>query len=325
MGCQQPIREQIPWYVNGTLDARTRAAVESHLETCTDCRRYAAGLQTLSTGLAARPPALVPPEVQALLAKLPGRRPVLAPRPQLNQQWAWLLLRSQARVVRGEIWTASALIMALGVLVTLIISGPGADSALPLALVAPAVAAIGIAFLYGPAVDPALEIELATPTSPRLVLLARLALIFGFDLGLGLAASIMLALQSQVSLWPLVMTWLAPMAFLSSLAFLLAVLSADPGLGTLVSLALWVLLNLARLGELRSLVLPLPDLLAASARPWLWGLALLLGGLALWAAGREERWLGGQAQGVFQFIGRSNNGVLVQPGLLERGRPTSDD
>jgi hypothetical protein len=35
----------------------------------------------------------------------------------------------------------------------------------------------------------------------------------------------------------------------------------------------------------------MPDLMAASARPWLWALALLLAALALWLGGREERWL----------------------------------
>lgn len=299
--CQHSSNELLPWYVNGTLDAEARVVIEAHLRDCAVCRRQVAGLRALVDALVARPLEAIPPDVQAILVRLPGLRVRHLPQSKkgggFSWQWAWLLLRLQVRVVRREIWAASALVMALGTLVTLAMSGPDASGGvLPLVLVAPLVAAGGVAFLYGPAVDPALEIELATPASSRLILLARLALVFGFDLGLGLAMSVMLALlQPGISLWPLVMDWLAPMAFLSALAFLLTVLSTDPGLSVLVSLVLWGGLNVRKSVGLGRLFWPVPDLLAASARPWLWGLALLCGGLALWAAGREERWLGGQA------------------------------
>jgi hypothetical protein len=298
--CEHSSSELLPWYANGTLDAEARVIVEAHLRDCAACRRQVAGLRALVDALAARPAEAILPDVQAILVRLPGPRIRRTPRPKegrgFSWQWAWLLLRLQVWVVRREIWAASALVMALGTLVTLTMSGPySSGGTLPLVLVAPIVAAGGMAFLYGPAVDPALEIELATPASSRLILLARLVLVFGFDLGLGLAMSVVLAvLQPEVSLWPLVMDWLAPMAFLSTLAFLLTVLSTDPGLSVLVSLVLWGGLNVRKSVGLGRLSWPLPDLLAASARPWLWGLALLFGGLALWAAGREERWLGGR-------------------------------
>jgi hypothetical protein len=218
-------------------------------------------------------------------------------RDRLVGWWPWLLLRAQARVVRSEIWAASALVMALGTLVALLADGDASPTGtLPLVLVAPVVAAVGISFLYGAAPDVAIEVELATPTSPRLVLLARLALVYGFDLGLGLAGSAALAwLMPGVSLRPLVTTWLAPMSFLSAVAFLLTVLSADPTLGTLVSLGLWTLQILLRFVDPAFLYLRLPDLTAQAAHPWLWAAALGLGGLALWAGGHEERWLGGHA------------------------------
>ena len=213
-----------------------------------------------------------------------------------GEWWPWLLLRAQARVVRHEIWIASTLVMVLGALVTLIIYEPTSSSeALPLVLLAPVVAAVGVSFLYGSAVDPALEIALATPTSPRLVLLTRLTLVFGFDLGLGLAGSLALALfQPGVSLWPLVTAWLAPMAFLSALSLLLSVLSADPGAGALISLGLWVVQNVVRMTHANNVLWLLTDLTSAAARPWLWSLAIVMGGLALWAGAREEHWLGGR-------------------------------
>jgi hypothetical protein len=217
------------------------------------------------------------------------------PAHNLKSFWPWLLLRAQAKVVHRDIWAASALIMMLGTAVTLALHAPtSADTALPFVLVAPVVAAMGVAFVYGPAVDPTLEIELATPVSPRLVLLARLALVFGFDLGLGLAGSAILSLlRAEISFWPLVSAWLAPMAFLSALAFLLTISSLEPGVGMLVSLGLWIVQSVARFSPANNL--PLPDLTADAARPWLWLLAFLLGGLGFWLAGGEERWLGKQA------------------------------
>ena len=231
--------------------------------------------------------------------KLIARLEAEIPNPQspitnLLSSWPILLLRAQLRVVRGEIWAASALVMTLGLLVTL--ATYSAAEAWPLVLVAPLVAATGVAFIYGPDVDPALEIELATPVPPRLVLLARLALVFGFNLIMGLGASLILSLaRAEVAFWPLVSTWLAPLSFLSALAFLLTVFTVNSTTSAMISLLGWAFQSLRQLGGLKAVAWFMPDLMAASARPWLWALALLLAALALWLGGREERWLRGQA------------------------------
>jgi len=215
-----------------------------------------------------------------------------------NPKFLWQLMRAQLGVVHREIWWASALVMGLGVLVTLASDASAPlDATLPFALVAPIVTAVGMAFLYGPTADPAIEIELAAPVSSRMILLARLALVFGFDLGLGLAGSAALSfLHSNISFWPLVSAWLAPMTFLSMLALLLTVLTLDSGLGMLVSLGLWIVQCAARFRTWSDTpwLLALPDL-TAGAQAWLWPLALLLGGLALGISGHEERWLKEQA------------------------------
>ena len=287
--CPDEIVELLPWYVNRTLDTAARADVERHLRGCPLCQQRVSKLCALQGALADRSQEAVLPSIEGILDRLDPPSPA-----KLNWRWAWMLVRAQARVIRRDIWGASALMIILGTLVTMLSSRPPQVSigALPLVWATPIVAAGGIAFLYGSSVAPAIEIELAAPVSPRLVLLARLMLTFGFDLVLGLAGSVLLALtMPSLSLWPLVATWLAPMSFLSSLAFLLTVLTADPNVGFLVSLGLWAVQSTAGTADRIGLSWLIPDLMTATARPWLWALALLLGGLALWTGGGEERWI----------------------------------
>ena len=78
---------------------------------------------------------------------------------------------------------ASAVILAAGAAVTL---GTGRPM---VALLAPAVAAAGIAYAYGPGIDPAWELSHSMAVSDRLVLLVRALGVFAVDAGLGLAAS----------------------------------------------------------------------------------------------------------------------------------------
>jgi hypothetical protein len=244
-------------------------------------------------------PAPSPIDTARLIARLRSELPRTSPRSArlrsaLHSNWAWLIVRSQLRVVRTEIWAASALVMIVGAGVTLLMAYLRNPETLPFVLVAPVVAAVGTAFIYGPGSDPTMEIEWTTPTSPRLLLLARLMLVFGFDLILGLLGSAALALlPTHLAFWPLVSAWLAPMAFLSALAFLLAVLTSEPALGTLAGLGLWGLLNAIRLARLNHYPIfeQWPNLLAADAQPWLWTLAGVMGLLALWLGGRAEHWL----------------------------------
>jgi hypothetical protein len=231
-----------------------------------------------------------------LLADLqPELRAGVRARRRAALAWPWLLLRAQLRVVHREIWLASALVMALGALVTAATYHSAATGALPLVLLAPLVTALGAAYLFGPEGQGSLEVELAAPASPRLILLARLCLLFGFNLLLGLLGSLALArVHAEVLLGPLVSTWLAPMACLSALAFLLSVLLADPTAAALVSLGLWCfqVLRQTLAAEAAQWVYRLvPDLLQPGAQGWLWATALLLCLAALWLAGHEERWL----------------------------------
>lgn len=220
---------------------------------------------------------------------------------RLNSWWPWLLLRAQLRVVRREIWMATFLVMVLGMLVTLTTyQATASGDTLPFVMFAPLIAALGVAFLYGEDVEQAFELEFATPTSPRLLLLARMTLVFGFNLLLGLLASVVMAVtHTDVSLWPLIASWLAPMAFLSMLAFLLSVLAREPLLGAIVALGVWAVQSLhwftAQTGTpVVSWLDYFPDLLASHVQPYLLILALTFGLVALWIVERDENRVGGR-------------------------------
>jgi hypothetical protein len=209
--------------------------------------------------------------------------------------FGWLLLRAQMQVMHRELWIATALVMAIGTLLTWHLPLNGVF--IPLAWVAPLAAAVGVAMVYGIQADPAFEIELALPVSPRLLLLTRLVLVFSFDLGLGLIASLVLSTaQSGSSFFPLVVTWLAPMAFLSALSFFVTVLWCASEAGISLSLGLWTVLTVLRFQDVHLFpwLARLPELFMAQAYPGLLLSAVSLFAAALWLAGSEERWINSQ-------------------------------
>lgn len=212
-------------------------------------------------------------------------------------RWAWLILRAQFRLVSRLTWAATLLVMTLGYVVSLVMSSapvrPDAATAMfPFALLAPLVAAFGVAFLYGLEIDPILELQLSAPISPRMILLARLTLIFGFNLALGLIGSIALTpLYPTMTLWSIVAQWLAPMTFLSALAFTLTALFFDSMMSSMICLLLWFALVIRHMGWYPdgSFLNDLPNLLSADYHIVFYALAFALAALAIGVAGDEER------------------------------------
>jgi hypothetical protein len=202
-------------------------------------------------------------------------------------QFALTLLRAQMRVVQRGVWVATAFSIVLGVIATLALYS--STDTFALALIAPLAAAAGIAFIYGPDADPPMEILLTVPTSLRLVLLARLVLVFAFDLALGLAATVLLTGVLQVALWPLLTMWLAPMVFLSALAFFGSVMFADSLAGVMVSLCAWFVLCAGYLTRANAGILP--DFTASGTQAPLWIAAVVLSIAAFWLIGVEEHWV----------------------------------
>jgi hypothetical protein len=231
------MKEFLPEYAAGTLPPARHDEVARHLTGCAGCRAELDAWQALA-GPAVEPPG---PDIvrHALLRGVldPAASPVAAA-PRWGLPLA--LLRAQARLVQTSLWIASALVMALAVAIAY---RSAAGSAGPvLGLVTPIVAALCVIGACGPDRDPAFEVCAASLTGPRLVLLARVVLVFGYDLALALAGSSLLWLLGlrAEGLTGLVAAWFGPTALLSALALLAAVVvGAELAAGA--ATALWLL------------------------------------------------------------------------------------
>jgi hypothetical protein len=247
------MNELLPGYAAGSLADADRDRVRAHLAGCARCRADLAAWRAIaaaapSADQRAPEPAQLVRTVLTRSARGEGpREPAPGSRPLRHLRYLAALVLAEARLIRLAVPVASALVMALGVTFVLIraaTEGPGTSTAAGdlLALVAPIVAAAGVAGAYRSRHDPAAELVAATPTSGRFLLLVRLTLVLGYDLVLALAASAVLAVTAAdtTSLDMLIGAWLGPMALLSSLSLLVAVrFGPDVALGTAVGL--WAL------------------------------------------------------------------------------------
>jgi hypothetical protein len=158
--------------------------------------------------------------------------------PGLLERLAGRLLRSpglaRALVTTPSLlvgWiTATAVVLVAGILATL---GTGTPY---VALVAPAVAAAGIAYAYGPGIDPAWELSCSMAVSDRMVLLVRALVVFGLNAALGLAASAASGAAVAVTFG-----WLVPMTAVCALALAAATLARSANAGVAAGLAGWVI------------------------------------------------------------------------------------
>ena len=103
-----------------------------------------------------------------------------------------------------------------------------------MALLAPAVAGAGIAYAYGPGIDPAWELSRSMAVSDRMVLLVRALAVFGLNALLGLVASAASGAAAAVTFG-----WLVPMTAVCALALAAATLTRSANVGVLAGLAGW--------------------------------------------------------------------------------------
>jgi hypothetical protein len=239
----------LPDLVAGRLPGATAAEVRSHLDSCPACAGELASWRAIAD--AARARATLPPADLAdrIAGRIAAERRTTHSGFRARARWLVAFVWGQVPIVRREIWSASALILVIGAAVSLVPPGDSAPGA-ALALAAPLAAALGIALVYGHENDPALELALATPTSPRLVVLARLTLVLAWDLALTLAASLAVVASAgrPDALAGLVGLWLGPMLLLGCLSLTLSLLvGTTPAIG--VAGFIW-LMRAAELADL---------------------------------------------------------------------------
>jgi hypothetical protein len=151
------------------------------------------------------------------------------------------LLRSPG-LARALVTTPSLLMPWLIASVAVLAAGAGATigTGKPMvAVLAPAVAAAGIAYAYGPGIDPAWELSRSLAVSDRMVLLVRALAVFGIDAGLGLAASAASARAVGITFG-----WLVPMTALCCLTLAVATVARSANTGVGAGLAGWALVIL---------------------------------------------------------------------------------
>jgi hypothetical protein len=163
-------------------------------------------------------------------------------RPGLAERAAGWLLRSPG-LARALVTTpsllagwliATAVMLIAGVFATL---GTGTPY---VPLLAPAVAGAGIAYAYGPGIDPAWELSRSMAVSDRMVLLARALAVFALNAAMGLAASAASGAAAAVTFG-----WLVPMTAVCALALAAATLARSANVGVIAGLAGWAIVVLA--------------------------------------------------------------------------------
>jgi hypothetical protein len=162
--------------------------------------------------------------------------------PDWVERTAARLLRSPG-LARALVTTPSLLLpwlistvaaFGVGALVSL---GPGQ----PLVwLIAPGVAAVGIAFAYGPGTDPAWELSLSCAVPDRMVLFARGTAVFAVNAALGLLASTVSGAAAALTFG-----WLVPMTAVCALALAVSVTVRSASVGAGAGVAAWTITVLA--------------------------------------------------------------------------------
>ena len=218
-------KDLLPQYAAGSLDEPMLQEVRRHIKRCAECQADLRLWTVLSAEIHAQneaislPVTLAEKVVKQVHAERFNSESGIQTHWRTRVRWGFDLLLSQAPLVRRELWPAGAIVILIGVAVAYLLG----DSKV-IVLVAPLVAAAGLAVIYGPENDPAIELAMSCPTSLRQILLARVTLVFSYNLVMALFASLVTkSLAPPGLLGSIILSWLGPMAFLSAAALLLSI------------------------------------------------------------------------------------------------------
>jgi len=209
------------------LDSQERLeiALREQGETSDDIALLAPVLQYLARW---EVPAPSPAETQHLLSRLiplltkpsPVRQ---ALRAQRRDAWGQLLFfievaRTQVSILRPRFWLLSAFVTLLGMLI--VFSMPNVNSAIVLRMLGPLLAYLASLSVFRGMRLGMLEFELSCPPSPQQLTLARLMIVLGYDVSLGLLCSLLLWFGGGENFLVLTLHWLTPLLLVTGLALL---------------------------------------------------------------------------------------------------------
>ena len=240
--------EQLAWYANHTLAAGERATVEQHVTHCAACQRDVAELSAMRASM--QSVSVHTPEPRADLfalveARLDNRTARAIFRRLLQSTGTHLDIlvqhcAMQARLIRRDLLWMPLLIVPLAALIT-ILPYFWLDQANVIAFSAALITAVGMAFLYSQESDPAREVTLIAPTSPRLLLAIRCGIVFAYGLLINLLSMLplLLAHAAITPAW-FFANWLAPLCCLAAISLCVSILT-NPTVAIFVCALLWVL------------------------------------------------------------------------------------
>ena len=159
---------------------------------------------------------------RALPALSPVRRAIRAHRQRQGAGVRWLLAtaRIQVSLFGPAFWLVSALVTLLGAGVVLSKVLP--DQGLLLRASGPFLAYLGTSIAFRGTTARALECELVCPPSAVQLALARLVVVLGYDVALGLALSLALWVGGTEQVAALMLSWFMPLLLVAGLALVLS-------------------------------------------------------------------------------------------------------
>jgi hypothetical protein len=108
---------------------------------------------------------------------------------------------------------------------------------------------VGIAYAYGPGIDPAWELTRSMAVSDRMVLLVRALAVFGLNAALGLAASAVSLSVGSGAAAAVTFGWLLPMTAVCALALAAATVARSANVGVAAGLGGWAITVVAAGGS----------------------------------------------------------------------------